>query len=368
MIPWQHPAIRAFVVSRGALWLVGYLGLALIPIAAGDTWRASPDNLWLDAWTRWDGGWYGQIARDGYQAVPNAQGQRDVAFFPLYPWIVGLISRTGLSVWSSGIALSHAAFALALYWLHGLASRLKDPTTADRAVLLVAVYPCSFFLGAVYTEALFVATTVGAFYYAEQRRWPIAGALALAAGATRSVGVLATVGLLIIFWQQRPRRWRDAPLAFGAVAGLGVYLTFLALRFDDPLLFVRSQDAAGWAGSMGLAEARATWAALLAPDAFAAGRYPVMQLLNLLAVPACALGGVYVWRTLGPAYGAWTLLVTGVSAMAWVSMLRHASTLFPVFIVVAAAGDEATQRRIVLVSAALMALLFVAFSHGYWVA
>ena len=49
---------------------------------------------------------------------------------------------------------------------------------AERAVLLLLLFPTSFFLTAFYTEGLFLLLTVGAFLAARRGRWAVAGALA----------------------------------------------------------------------------------------------------------------------------------------------------------------------------------------------
>jgi len=71
-----------FVATRGALFLVAYLSLAVLPLnpdssvatPSGGPWRGFPANLWLDGWARWDAGWYEHIAKHGYvdQAVGPA--------------------------------------------------------------------------------------------------------------------------------------------------------------------------------------------------------------------------------------------------------------------------------------------------------
>jgi hypothetical protein len=63
-----------FVATRGALFLLAYLSLAVLPLnpdpsvatPAGGPWRGFPTNLWLDGWARWDAGWYDHIAKHGY--------------------------------------------------------------------------------------------------------------------------------------------------------------------------------------------------------------------------------------------------------------------------------------------------------------
>ena len=97
--------ILIFLATRAALFLLAYLSLAVLPLnpdpsvatPAGGPWRGFPTNLWLDGWARWDAGWYEHIAKHGYvdQAVGPA-GQRNLAFYPLYPLTMRLVSLAGL--------------------------------------------------------------------------------------------------------------------------------------------------------------------------------------------------------------------------------------------------------------------------------
>ena len=97
--------LLVFAVTRGALFLLAYLSLAVLPLNSDPERRGAerrplarvPDNLWLDGWARWDAGWYRHIATHGYvdQAVAPA-GQRNLAFYPVYPLAMRLVSLGGL--------------------------------------------------------------------------------------------------------------------------------------------------------------------------------------------------------------------------------------------------------------------------------
>ena len=80
--------VKAFLLSRVGLFLLAYLSLILIPVVTGEGfWRAFPQNLFLDGWSRWDSGWYIDIARNGYSdTLQNVY--MNVAFFPLYPLLI----------------------------------------------------------------------------------------------------------------------------------------------------------------------------------------------------------------------------------------------------------------------------------------
>jgi hypothetical protein len=66
-----------------------------------------------------------------------------------------------------------------------LIARLADRGAADRAALLVAVFPGSFVLSMAYAEALMLALVTACLLALEERRWLLAGVAAALATATR---------------------------------------------------------------------------------------------------------------------------------------------------------------------------------------
>ena len=69
---------------------------------------------------------------------------------------------------------------------------------AGRAVWLLAIFPTSVFFTTLYTESLFLMTSVAAFYYARRSRWALAGIWGLLASLTRVTGLLL---LLPLAWE-----------------------------------------------------------------------------------------------------------------------------------------------------------------------
>jgi hypothetical protein len=165
--------ILVFAVTRGALFLLAYLSLAVLPLnpdasvatPAGGPWRGFPDNLWLDGWTRWDAGWYRHIAAHGYVAEPvGPPGQRNLAFYPLYPFVMRLVSLTGLDPLAAGILVSNLAMLVALVLVHRMASARFGADAAFRCVVLLSIFPYAFYFSAVYSESLFVLLAVASLY------------------------------------------------------------------------------------------------------------------------------------------------------------------------------------------------------------
>ena len=72
-----------------------------------------------------------------------------------------------------------------------------------RTVIYLGLFPMSVFLGAVYTESLFLALCIGAFFLAERGHWTWASIAAGGTMLTRSIGVAVVVGLALLAWPNR---------------------------------------------------------------------------------------------------------------------------------------------------------------------
>jgi hypothetical protein len=192
----------------------------------------------LDYWAHWDGAWYSDIAIHGYRTPTST------AFFPLFPMLlrVGTALGGGPALW--GVLISLAAIPFAMYFLYRVAEKLRGVEVARIAVLTFAFFPTAFFLNATYTEALFLAFTTGCFWAAYVRRdLLLAGLLGALASATRNFGVLLLIPLGYEWLRsQREFGWRGLWEIGIVPTGLLVYMTFLWIRFKDPLIFLSAQE------------------------------------------------------------------------------------------------------------------------------
>src|ERR671916_341393 len=227
-----------FFLSRLLFLGAGVLAALLLPQAdpAGDP--LGPGGF-LGYWANWDGAWYAEIATAGY----GERAPASTAFFPLYPVLLklGTVVGGGPAPWGVGVSLASALFAL--FFVYRVAEKLYDARAARAATLCLAFFPTAFFLNAVYTEALFLAMTVGTVWAAVVRRdFLVAGLFGALAAATRNVGVLLLVPLFFEWLRHRREFGPRGVLGMALVpAGLGAYAAYLWARFEDPLLFARQQ-------------------------------------------------------------------------------------------------------------------------------
>src|SRR4051812_22617134 len=250
-------AWRAAWTSRCAIWAAGLAALAVWqrsgrehdfdPRGLTQPFGALGDALAAPS-AAWDSVWYLSIAGDGY-----ADPQRS-AFFPLYPLLVRAGGWVLGSPLVAGALLSLGCFVVALVLLHELTRLELGDGAARWTVLALAWSPMSFFFSAVYSEALFLAVSVGALLAARRGLWWVAGLLGALGAATRSAGVVLVVPLALLMLAQRPRpRPRDVLALLLVPAGLGAYLGGLAAAGHDAMAPFHAQDVwfRAWAGPFG---------------------------------------------------------------------------------------------------------------------
>ncbi len=283
-----------FFASRTWLLLIVAASILLVPTAqnpleAPQPPRPSPSlrALLVDPWTGWDGAWYRRIAVDGYTNLAlDETGQRDTAFFPLYPIAIRSVAAVVGDVDLAGLLVSNAALLATLILLYRLVRLHSEPAIARGAVLLLAFFPFSYFLGAMYSESLFLLAIVCAFTFGEQERWWAAGLAGALAGLTRVTGVLIVPGLLLLYLERRrfdlrQCRW-DGLWILTALLGPALHAVFLQARFGDAFLFVRSQYVPGWGAGVGLTMALETARNALTGSLGGDSILPLMHALHLL--------------------------------------------------------------------------------------
>jgi hypothetical protein len=231
-------------------------------------------NIYLDMWARSDSWQYLDIAERGYY-LDHDFGT--VACFPLYPLVVRCIGRvvgghyltvalfvSAVACWASSVLL----YRMVLAWRGVAAARL--------ATVGLFSFPSAFFLTTVFPHSLFLALSLSCLRAIGRDRFFIAGMLCALAGATRTEGFVLIPALALAIWQRRrsarspfadhaggPRRPLNRPgrqgddVATGseslaarrirlgdllglalAPMGLVAYMTYLWVRFGDPLAFL----------------------------------------------------------------------------------------------------------------------------------
>ena len=344
----------------------------------------------IDVWARWDSVWFLRIAEDGYGATEEAAA----AFYPLYPLLVGGLGRVLFGHYVlAGVLISLAACLGAFTLLYRLTAPRLGDAGARRAVLYLAIFPFALFLGAVYSEALFLLAAIASFTLAERRRFLGAGVAAGLAWLTRPLGIALLPALALIAWRE-PRRGAALLRLASAPALFALYPLLLWWKVDDPLAFMDAERTwsrelsplgplgglwdglrAGWAGVRQLASGSDTtryWAAVQDSDP---DRVAAINLTQLAFLVLFAFLTVVAWQRFGAPYGLFSALSLAiplsVPSERWplLSIQRFGLVVFPLFMALAALGSRPKLHTgVVVVSAVLLGVVSAQWALWQWVA
>lgn len=204
---------------RVGLGLWALTRLAFVGFALG-AMQASPEHSLIgagDGWFPrlyywWDSLNFYSVAVSGYNvSTTHPTGAvNNPAFFPGYPLLARLFAMpfggahpTGPSLYWSLALVAWAGAAVAAVVIWRLAAEQGGPQVANRAVLLLLVGPYAVFLTASYSESIFLAFAISAWYAGRHRHWWLAGLLGAAAGLVRINGLCLAAGLIVMYVLQR---------------------------------------------------------------------------------------------------------------------------------------------------------------------
>jgi Mannosyltransferase (PIG-V) len=349
--------------SRVVALLVGYMAVVTIGVNAVTTgFEVSADKL-SNLPARFDAGWYGGIALDGYSFGGSFKRQENIAFFPAFPMLMRAVGypigafgpgmpkekRITRLLWG-GVFLSMFAFAWASAYLWRLARDIIGESRASAAVALLAAYPFSVFFSAPYTESLFLLGAVAAVYHFRRDEWVKAGAWGLLVGLTRPNGCFLSVVLAAVLaerlWRERaapaaaPPSRLSKSLLSAAMPGIGMlcYSVYVHSLTGSFFGWARMHEAAWGRTYEGLAPVQRAYGWITDEGLVHVVEGVPFDTLNSLGL---IFALVMVWpvlRKAGPALALFVLInvVPPMLAGGVLSLGRLSSTLFPAFIALAA--------------------------------
>lgn len=223
---------------------------------------------WLYSWANFDGVHYITIGQKGYVGTGLVQ-----AFFPLLPYIMLHTLHTifggSLNLLITGLIITNVfAYLLTLLW-YIFVKEFWGSKMAWTALKVLFLFPTAFFLGALYTESLFLFLVFAAFWAAKKEWWLLVGMATLLATATRIVGVFLVPALLsevilqglshkqityyvshlpqlvLEVFQILIKKWLAVVCILLGLIGILSYMSFLQGEFHDPLYFAHVQAAFG---------------------------------------------------------------------------------------------------------------------------
>ncbi|MFN8373016.1 MAG: mannosyltransferase family protein [Anaerolineae bacterium] len=365
----QQPAVKttlsAFITSR----FVVLFGMLLVLFIPGN--QSDITSGFYAAWYRWDAIHYVDIAVGrGYWYVPDSVSS--IAFFPAYPMLLRALALVIPDATAAGMLISNVTFFLALIVIYLLAQPYLKAADSQRAVFYLALFPASLFFSAAYSESLFLLFSALTWYAARRgantrdwRWWLIAGLSGLICSATRAVGLLVVLFPLQEWLRShqfslttvRTRAFwlsllHDPFPAFTMAlipVGLLVFMLYLALEFNDPLLFLRIQRE-GWGfeslGPVAIILRDAQGMLNGVPTSASAPLF--YGWIDLAAFFLTLAVSVTLWRRMGWGVAIYSILslLLPISSRTE-SMARYTAVLFPVFMVLALWGRHPVLDRVI---------------------
>jgi hypothetical protein len=367
--PSAAEALLPAAVRLAAGALTAEMAVRVLPLGP---W-SGPHPSFLDLFVRWDAHWYVAIAEGGYRA------RKAAAFFPGYPFLERILTGGVVPTGDVGVVLSWCCLLAATWLLTRLWQRYLPAADVRHALLLLLWNPASVFLLAAYGESLLLLLAAGAFLLYAEGRPGFAFSLAGMAAAVRPTGVLVAPALLFDRYLTGRRRAAET-LLFLALGewGLLAYMTFLGVRFHDPLAFLGAERFWHRQPTLPFWSVFVSLAPLLLPHHVDGNIYAayliddVVGLLALLAVIALLLRPK-LRDGMPPGWLAFLLLgllasvTSAPGGSAPESVARLLMVLFPLYPLLARLFGSRGVLSVLLPASVLLATLgAILFNLGYW--
>jgi len=372
----KENSISTFLIIFSIAVLSRYLLYFIIYIAVYNPVQPAsfPDAL-KEMLLRSDAPHYIDIARDFY--VTQGDARYFIVFLPLYPVMVNIVNMFFGNLVLSAYVLSDICFGIACYFIYELAIPHIGAKGAKQAVILLLLFPVSFFFGGAFTESMFLMFCAIFFYLLDKKKYFGAVCIGFFAALTRNVGFLLAVPYIVkVFFDIRPFANKNYKKFFWYASyslliflGMGVYILINKLVSDNAFQFlVYAKEH--WSQGIGFF-----------PDTVRLLTYRTFtdppEYMYTLFLPEIisiffALGVlVYGGRYLKPHYLAFAICYFAVTIGAtWLlSAPRYLMVLIPLYLILGkvAAENKTARVSLYLFFGATLLYMTAAFSLGYYI-
>ncbi len=223
-----------------------------------------------------DGEHYLSIAYDGYFPLTYF-------YFPLYSLIIKLASEVFGGTFTiyalAGLLLSNLFLVIALMGLYKLANLHCLGKTALYSIIVLLIFPTSFYFGAYYNESFFLALVIWSFYFAFTKKWFLSFLLCGLATSTRLVGVAIIPALLYEYIIEDKNKLMSIKLfiySLLSISGVVIYSVYLKIITGDFLAFFHNVEIFGGQRSTNL---------VILPQVFYRYFFKILPVLNYINLP-----------------------------------------------------------------------------------
>ena len=373
---------KIFVGWRISLFLFSLLAVNLIQnqsIFLGGGLHNYLSNPYFWGWLNFDGEHYLAIAQYGYRSLTYF-------YFPLFPILVRLVvflyKSNTLILAIGGLLLNHLFLLIGLI---GFWKLIKLDSTYDvkTVILLLLLFPTSFFFASYYTEGIFFALSVWAFFFARKKIWWAAGLLGLMSTFTRLIGIALFPAMIAEYSFSGSKKFRSVSINKNIIflllipLGLFTYMLFVKYKTGDPFEFLHSVEIFG--------EQRSSNFVFL-PQVFYRYIFKILPSLNYQYFPAVFFTGMEFFTgvlflflsilglvKLRLSYAIFLILgyVIPTLSGSFSSLPRYVIVLFPAFILMGLyfhKMHKIEQIIIITIFFLSLAIATMLFIRGYWIA
>lgn len=249
--------LKSFILWRITITLIAIFAIQYIPLSGinffGGKYINYITNPLFWGWANFDGEHYLSIAMYGYKDL-------QLAFFPAYPLLMNLStnfigSNTASYLWS-GMIFSNLFFLASLFLLWKIIKLDYSEKTAKGAILLLLFFPTSFYFGAVYTESLFLCSSLLTYYLYRKDRYLLSGLVGILMTLTRLYGIFVILMIFVDILNKKisvAKIIRNKIYLIGiSVSGIMSYMIFCWKTKGDLLAFYSLQTNVGEHRSLSL--------------------------------------------------------------------------------------------------------------------
>ncbi len=223
----------AFFVLFSRIFLL--LGIYLLSISIVN--QPPSFSKFLETYaSRWDGDHYIFISQNGY--VTEWPEASFIVFLPFYPLTIKAVNYLIKNPLITGVLLSNSFFMLAALAFYKLLRLDYSQKIASLAIVLLAIFPTSYFFSAAYPESLFLLLFALTFYLTRKHLFFVSSLTAGLLTLTKPFGILIWFPLVVEFYQSKRKKLKQLfPLLLVLVFSSSLYLFINFYTYKDPLAF-----------------------------------------------------------------------------------------------------------------------------------
>ena len=346
------------IVGVAPYWIVS------LPDFIGYGFHLSGGPIWWP-WANFDGEHYLWISQHGYRGF-------EYAFFPMYPMLIRVVNLVFQDPVFSGLLVSNVAFFIFLYLLYKLMLENFSRSEVWRGIILMLAFPTAFFMGADYSESVFLALSVGFFLALLKKNFFWIGVLGAMTTLTRVVGL--TVGVVVFFYWLKSG-FRNSRYLF---CGIVILIAFIGVMVFN---FLETGDAIAFASAQSHFNASRSATNLVLPlrvgyryikiflTADVWSLQYLIAVIEFVATSAAFLSIALFWRRMKAEYLIWCIgvLIIPVVTGTLSSMPRYVLAAFPLWFYIASKLKGVFYWIVVSAMFVLQIVLLVLFANGRFV-